>query len=475
MRGSPCIVKKTQKPRLSLPLPEMNAGNLPISLARKTSKVILPKVTSRALSISPISTRLEPMQWTHRGAKEGLVEVLPAIAPSKSIHRRTNSDRVLRPIGKIAARPPRPSDLFTIKSRSKQASPKQKQELSTCSSDKGLGVSTVLSEFDDKQHIVGFIEAFYAQYGKCPPTHPQMYAFKTVLGSGNSGKVWLATHKLTLRNVAIKVLDTAYLADKCHYAKAMNEIAILKTIENEHIIRLLEVFEDAKNQLNLVFEYAPGGDLLQLLHNKGKLPENEAKVMFRDILEGLLYLHRNHVIHRDLKLDNILLGTNSVKICDFGISRRVEPMEVVRDKSGTPAFLAPEVIAGAGYDGYGSDVWALGVCLYAMVVGMVPFRGYTVKDLQKSILKGAYTLPDFLSPDVADLISGLLQPLPSQRMSLDFIAEHPWVVSCPLPSPVPTHSLDLTSSMQSLGFPKRPSYTDFTHAAVTYFLLSQCM
>ena len=355
------------------------------------------------------------------------------------------------------------------------ASPKQKPELSTSSSEKGLGTSLILADTDEKLQIVNYISSYYSQKGRCPPTHAQMYTYKSILGSGASSKVWLATQKLTNLPVAIKVFESAYMLDKAHYAQAQSEIHILRSISHDRVIRLLEVFEDSAGMLNLVLEYASRGDLMQLLQERGKLPESEAKWLFRDVVEGVVYMHKQEILHRDLKLDNILLAEKSAKICDFGISVRVEKGVFIREKSGTPAFLAPEVVAGCGYEGFGSDIWSLGVCLYAMIVGMVPFRGYSVKEVEKMILKGRYVVPDEVSSEGKDLIAGMLQGNPHSRMSAEAALHHPWL-QLSVPRPVPSYPslAALCSCMQSIGFPKDAikSSSDFNHAAVSLFLLS---
>jgi len=116
---------------------------------------------------------------------------------------------------------------------------------------------------------------------------------------------------------------------------------------------------------------------------------------------GARVCHANKVLHRDFKLDNMLLNANldTAKICDFGISKFIEPNEILREDCGTPAYLAPEIIADTGYKGFGSDIWSLGVCLYAMVTGTVPFRAPNVRSLHKDILRAKYTIPDHVSPE----------------------------------------------------------------------------
>ena len=124
--------------------------------------------------------------------------------------------------------------------------------------------------------------------------------------------------------------------------------------------------------------------------------------------------HDYGILHRDFKLDNILLHNHDkrVSICDFGVSRITSPGEVVEGKCGTPAYIPPEIIMDKGYTGFWSDMWSLGVILYTMVVGAVPFKANSVPELYKKIFKCDYDLPNWLSDEVCDLISKMLQPVP---------------------------------------------------------------
>ena len=113
---------------------------------------------------------------------------------------------------------------------------------------------------------------------------------------------------------------------------------------------------------------------------------------------------------RDIKLDNILINQNfsSVKICDFGVSKIIKRGQTIYDYCGTPAYIAPEIIAERGYEGFAVDIWSLGVVTYAMIVGAVPFRAQTLAELQDLILKGKYLLPDWISKEAKNLIQGML-------------------------------------------------------------------
>lgn len=139
------------------------------------------------------------------------------------------------------------------------------------------------------------------------------------------------------------------------------------------------------------------------------------------------------VLHRDIKLDNILIGSDEevVKICDFGVSRIMTCGKKVFEKCGTPAYIAPEVISDVGYEGFYSDLWSLGILLYSMVSGTVPFKATCMKDLHKLILSGVYNVPQYLSPACVNIIENLLLLVPTDRLGIPELLQHPWVKKDP--------------------------------------------
>ena len=215
-------------------------------------------------------------------------------------------------------------------------------------------------------------------------------------------------HKLTGKSVAIKTIEKQYMRDDFSKRKVFQEVYLLKKIKHSNVIRLLEVFESPKHLL-IVMEYAGGGDLLKLIKKRGGLKEQDSKFIFKQIVYGLSHIHCRSVIHRDIKLDNILLDCEKgVKICDFGVSKIIKKGQRIKEQCGTPAYLAPEIIIDKGYEGFFVDVWSLGVLLYAMLCGTVPFKAPTLEDLHKLILAGEYTIPDNLSSEATDLIRGMI-------------------------------------------------------------------
>lgn len=229
-----------------------------------------------------------------------------------------------------------------------------------------------------------------------------------MLGKGAFGKVNLGLHRLTRKLVAIKAVGLEYMKDESSKKKMSNEISILKILRHPNVTKLLETFDTDKHHL-IVLELCPGGDLLNYVRKRRKLNEKYAKFVFRDIMKGIAYLHQNGVVHRDIKLDNILLdGRGSIKIGDFGVSRRVIDNELLFEQCGTPAYIAPEIVRELGYKGFPVDIWSAGVCLYAMLYGNVPFKANQMGDLNKMILDAVIEYKDTASEEARDLMQKML-------------------------------------------------------------------
>lgn len=153
---------------------------------------------------------------------------------------------------------------------------------------------------------------------------------------------------------------------------------------------MYEYFETTKHIL-FVIQLSLGGDLLNYVRKRRQLKEDVAKSVFRQLVEGLRYCHSKNILHRDIKLDNILLSEEGqVKICDFGVSKIVRPGEKMTEQCGTPAYIAPEILMDKGYKGFMADIWSAGVVLYAMLYGTVPFKANNMRELQEMIVEGKY-------------------------------------------------------------------------------------
>lgn len=202
---------------------------------------------------------------------------------------------------------------------------------------------------------------------------------------------------------------------------------MLKRAKHKNIVRLYEYFETEKHLL-FVIELCAGGDLLTYVRRRRRLKEDVAKCLFKQIIESLAYCHRKSILHRDIKLDNILLDADgNVKLCDFGVGKIVKKGEKMTEQCGTPAYIAPEILRDQGYYGYSVDIWSAGVVLYAMLYGTVPFKANNMNDLQKMIMKAKYTLREDISVEARDLLKGLMEKDPAKRMTISEVLLHTWL------------------------------------------------
>lgn len=252
----------------------------------------------------------------------------------------------------------------------------------------------------DREKLIKYNELYIAKHKSIHSTTLDYYKFVKLIGKGAFGKVTLGIHKLTGKYVAIKSIEKSYMKDEFSRKKVFREVYIMKKIRHANVIRLLEVFEST-NHLLIVMEYAGGGDLLQYVKKHKKLKEEEAKGLFRQIVYGLGHIHSRSVIHRDIKLDNILLDSDhGVKICDFGVSKIMDKVLIIKEQCGTPAYISPEIISEKGYKGFFADYWSLGVLLYALLYGHVPFKADNMEDLNKLIRNGVLKFPGQISEGI---------------------------------------------------------------------------
>ena len=225
------------------------------------------------------------------------------------------------------------------------------------------------------------IKEAFSKKDDAPETTTDFYRAGKMLGRGAFGKVNLGMHKLTRKLVAIKSINKEYLSEEKQRSKIMHEVGILLRLRHDSVVKLYETFE-TRRHIMLVMELCAGGDLLNFVRKRKKMDEPLAKVLFKQIIEGIGYIHSKSILHRDIKLDNILLdGKGKVKIADFGVSKIVKKGEVMCEQSGTPAYIAPEIIRDKGYKGFKADLWSAGVVLYALLTGTVPFKANNMKDL----------------------------------------------------------------------------------------------
>ncbi|KAM7399659.1 hypothetical protein PAMP_018909 [Pampus punctatissimus] len=259
-----------------------------------------------------------------------------------------------------------------------------------------------------------------------PPARVGHYEIERTIGKGNFAVVKLATHITTKAKVAIKIVDKTQLDDE-NLKKIFREVQIMKLLKHPHIIRLFQVME-TERMIYLVTEYASGGEIFDHLVAHGRMAEKDARKKFKQIVAAVHFCHCRNIVHRDLKAENLLLDHNlNIKIADFGFSNLFSRGQLLKTWCGSPPYAAPELFEGKEYDGPKVDIWSLGVVLYVLVCGALPFDGSTLQNLRARVLSGKFRIPFFMSTDCEYLIRHMLVLDPSRRLTMEQICKNKWM------------------------------------------------
>ncbi|KAK6877984.1 Serine/threonine-protein kinase KIN2 [Candida tropicalis] len=277
--------------------------------------------------------------------------------------------------------------------------------------------------------------------------------FVKTIGAGSMGKVKLAQHNTTHEICAVKIIPrAAKLYQRAHAndpppqttqeaaqrhkefekevardKRTIREGALGRLLYHPFICRLYEMVP-MTNHYYMLFEYIEGGQMLDYIVAHGSLKERHARKFARGIASALDYCHRNNVVHRDLKIENIMINEKGdIKIIDFGLSNLYSPRNLLKTYCGSLYFAAPELLSAKPYIGPEVDVWSFGVVLYVLVCGKVPFDDQSVSILHEKIKKGNVEYPSFLSRECVSLLSKMLVVDPTKRASLYEVCSHPWM------------------------------------------------
>ncbi|XP_072716929.1 maternal embryonic leucine zipper kinase-like isoform X9 [Ciconia boyciana] len=229
------------------------------------------------------------------------------------------------------------------------------------------------------------------------------YELTETIGTGGFAKVKLARHLLTGEKVAIKITDKRALGDDLPRVKI--EVDAVKNLSHQHICQLYHVIETSK-KIFMVLEYCPGGELFDYIIAKDRLSEDEARVFFRQIVSAIAYVHSQGYAHRDLKPENLLIDEeHNLKLIDFGLCAKPKGgLDYhLNTCCGSPAYAAPELIQGKAYIGSEADIWSMGVLLYALLSGFLPFDDDNVVAVYRKVD-------------------------PKKRMTVKHLLSHPWLM-----------------------------------------------
>lgn len=260
-------------------------------------------------------------------------------------------------------------------------------------------------------------------------TNVEDYAIGKQVGAGAYAAVCFGLHKETNRRVAIKIYEKYKLLDPQRRKSVRCEIRLMERLRHPNIILFHEALDTPK-QIYLVMEFVGGGSMHHYLKKRPgrRLEDQGAKRLFYQTCMGLKYLHDRHIVHRDIKLENILMTEAAdVKIIDFGFSTIVPPGKKLKIFCGTPSYMSPEIVARKEYSGYCADIWAMGVLLYALLCGSFPFRGQNDRDLYRKVVRGVYITPDHVESAVRSLMSRMLVTDMGRRPSIDEVLADQWL------------------------------------------------
>ncbi|KAL1862175.1 Serine/threonine-protein kinase [Paecilomyces lecythidis] len=264
------------------------------------------------------------------------------------------------------------------------------------------------------------------------------WALGKTIGAGSMGKVKIAKNMETGEQVAIKIVPRqaadehrsgrdSERSDRSKEIRTAREAAIVSLVNHPYICGMRDVVRTTYHWY-MLFEYVNGGQMLDYIISHGKLKEKQARKFARQIASALDYCHRNSIVHRDLKIENILISkTGDIKIIDFGLSNLFSPRSHLKTFCGSLYFAAPELLQARQYTGPEVDVWSFGIVLYVLVCGKVPFDDQSMPQLHAKIKKGVVEYPQGLTTECRHIISRMLVTDPKQRASLAEIMNHPWM------------------------------------------------
>lgn len=256
----------------------------------------------------------------------------------------------------------------------------------------------------------------------------QKYELGRLLGQGTFAKVYYARNVSTNQSVAIKMIDKEKVLRVGLMDQIKREISVMRLVRHPNVVQFYEVMA-TKTKIYFVLEYVRGGELFNKI-SKGRLEEDVARKYFQQLISAVEFCHSRGVYHRDLKPENLLLDeSGNLKLSDFGLSALAESKRqdgLLHTTCGTPAYVAPEVISRKGYDGAKADIWSCGVILYVLLAAYLPFHGTNLMEMYRKIENAEFRCPNWFPSKLRKLLSKILDPDPSTRISIDKIMSHSW-------------------------------------------------
>ena len=283
------------------------------------------------------------------------------------------------------------------------------------------------------------------------------YRILKLIGNGAFSVVKLGFDMFTNQPVAVKIIQKSVISDQLPVEHIMKVNEILKMLDHPGIAKFIDFLED-ENAYYVITEYCEGGELFDFIISRNRVEEPLAKKLFKQIVLTVDYMHKKGIVHRDLKPENILLTeTKSIKIIDFGLAND-HAEQPLHDRCGSPCYIAPESLTETEYYGIPADVWSLGVILYTLVDGSLPWNYQDSNRMYQQITTGDFPMPTTISVQCQDLLKNILNPDPTKRFSTEQILMHAWLFGVGNVFPLPrvddrmrNERLGLTSGGFSTG------------------------
>jgi serine/threonine protein kinase len=253
------------------------------------------------------------------------------------------------------------------------------------------------------------------------------YQLLGTIGSGAFATVKLAFRQDMRLYCACKIIMKSKMSLSINKHLFEREIRLLQQLRHPRVAQLYDLFQDSLNYYVFV-EYCPNGTLFSHIVALHRLPEDEARIYFHDLLTAIDFVHRNDITHRDIKPENILLDANgNIKLSDFGLAKWVGDTPLTSTACGSPSYAAPEIFTGRPYDPKKSDLWSCGVVLYTMVTGSLPWTERNHIQLVRQIKRGGYSIPSSVSAQCSDLIRSLMTVSTDERATIQRARMSSWL------------------------------------------------
>ena len=253
------------------------------------------------------------------------------------------------------------------------------------------------------------------------------YQMHDIIGEGAFSVVKLVSHEITGEEFACKIVSKKRLISKGMDGRFENEVRTLQLLRHPNIVQIFDIFKDSINYY-IILEYCPYQQLYHYISDKGRFSEEESKFIFKQLVHAINYIHSKGIAHRDIKPENILLSTDlKVKIVDFGFSTIISTDQLLKTPCGSPSYASPEIILGKPYNGFKTDIWSLGIVLYTMCFGVLPWTKKNHSQHLTQIVSGDFFIPASVSEECRELIFKMMIADPDERISIIEICKNEWI------------------------------------------------